>query len=135
MNTEDTRKLVTTYYEALPVGDKEKLASLLAEDVEWAPPESAPIEPIKGRKAVSDALGGDTPAQFFDMSTFRLDVHRILADGNVAVVQHSISAKTVDGAQYDNEYCWVYHCRDGKIAKIEEYADTHKAAHVMGWAE
>ena len=133
MQTEDTRKLVTTYYETLPTGDREKLASLLTEDVYWTPPETAPIEPIKGREAVAEALGGDLPAQMFDMKTFRLDIHRILADGDVAIVQHSISAKTVGGAQYDNEYCWVYHCRDGKIARIEEYADTLKAAQVMEW--
>ncbi len=135
MQTEDTRKLVTTYYETLPTGDRAKLASLLAEDVVWTPPESAPIEPIRGRDAVAAALGGETPAEMFDMKTFRLKVHRILADGDVAVVQHSIAAKTRTGAQYDNEYCWVYHCRDGEIAKIEEYADTHKAARVMGWDE
>ena len=35
--------------------------------------------------------------------------------------------------QYDNEYCWVYQCRDGKIAKIEEYADTLKAARIFKW--
>ncbi len=133
MQTEETRKLVTTYYETLPTGDRAKLGSLLAEDVEWFPPESAPIEPIKGREAVAQALGGDTPAQIFDMKTFRLRVHRMLADGDIAVVQHSISAKTREGAQYDNEYCWVYHCRDGEIAKVEEYADTHKASRVMGW--
>jgi ketosteroid isomerase-like protein len=133
VQTEDTRKLIHAYYEALPSGDRARLASLLAEDVEWTPPETAPIEPIKGRDAVAQALGGDLPAQIFDMKTFRLDIHRILADGDIAIVQHSISAKTVGGAQYDNEYCWVYHCRDGVIAKIEEYADTLKASRVMGW--
>ena len=65
--------------------------------------------------------------------TFQLKIHRMLADGDTAVVQHSISAKTREGEQYDNEYCWVYQCRDGKIAKIEEYADTHKAARIMKW--
>ena len=135
MRTEETRKLVETYYETLPTGNRAKLASLLSEDVEWYPPESAPLEPIKGRKAVAQALGGDTPKEIFDMKTFRLRIHRILADGDIAVVQHSISAKTRAGDQYDNEYCWVYHCRAGEIAKIEEYADTHKAAKVMRWAE
>ena len=52
-----------------------------------------------------------------------------------AVVQHSISAKTREGEQYDNEDCWVYQCRDGKIAKIEEYADTLKAARIMKWSD
>src|SRR5215831_5269331 len=76
---------------------------------------------------------GGRDAQADVRHAFRLNIHRILADGDTAVVQHSISAKTRAGEQYDNEYCWVYHCRDGKIAKIEEYADTHKAARIMKW--
>ena len=92
-----------------------------------------PMGTTEGRDAVTRELGGETPKRIFDMKTFRLTIHRILADGDTAVVQHSISAKTRAGEQYDNEYCWVYHCRDGKIAKIEEYADTHKAARIMKW--
>ena len=133
MRTEETRALIKTYYETLPTGKRDKLASLLTEDVVWYPPGSAPLEPIKGRDAVAAELGGDTPKRMFDMKTFRLTVRRILADGDTAVVQHSISAKTREGEQYDNEYCWVYQCRDGKIAKVEEYVDTLKAARIMQW--
>ena len=35
MQTEETRALITSYYETLPTGDRDKLASLLTEDVEW----------------------------------------------------------------------------------------------------
>jgi ketosteroid isomerase-like protein len=133
MQTEETRALIKTYYDTLPIGNREKLAALFTDDVEWYPPESAPLAVIKGRDAVTRELGGETPKRMFDMKTFRLTIHRILADGETAVVQHSISAKTRAGEQYENEYCWVYHCRDGKIAKIEEYADTHKAARIMKW--
>ena len=113
----------------------EKLASLFDEDVEWTPPETVPFGAIKGRAAVAKALGRDVPGQIFDMKTFKLDVHRILVDGSIAVVQQHLSAKTLDGTQYENEYCWIYHCRDGRIAKIEEYVDTHKAAKIMGWED
>ena len=133
MQTEETRSLIKTYYETLPTGDRKKLASLFTEDVVWYPPQSTPIEVIEGPEAVAAELGGDTPKKLFDMKTFRLTIHRILADGDTAVVQHAISAKSKDGEQYDNEYCWVYQCRDGKIAKIEEYADTLKAARIFKW--
>ncbi len=135
MTTEETRALIQTYCDTLPTGDRDKLASLFTEDVEWYPPESAPLATIKGRDAVSDALGGDVPGRIFDMKTFRVDIHRILADGAIAVVQQHLSAKTLEGVQYENEYCWIYHCRDGQIAKIEEYADTLKAARIMGWKD
>ena len=133
MQTEETRALIDTYYETLPTGDRKKLASLFTEDIVWYPPQSAPIGVIEGPEAVATELGGDTPKKLFDMKTFRLTIHRILADGDTAVVQHAISAKSKEGEQYDNEYCWVYQCRDGKIAKIEEYADTLKAARIFKW--
>jgi ketosteroid isomerase-like protein len=133
VQTEDTRRLIQDYYATLPTGDRDKLASLLAEDVEWFPPESAPLTVIRGRDAVTAELGGETPRRMFKMRTFKLDVHKMLADGDTAVVQQSISAETRDGKQYDNEYCWVYTCRDGQIARIVEYADTHKAAQIFGW--
>lgn len=106
---------------------------VFTEDIEWHPPESAPLEVVKAPQAVAAELGGDTPKRIFDMKTFRPKIHRMLADRDIAVVQHSNSAKTKEGEQYDNEYCWVYLSRDGKIAKIEEYADTLKAARVMKW--
>jgi ketosteroid isomerase-like protein len=134
MQTEETRALIKAYYDTLPTGDLDKLASLFTEDIEWHPPQSAPLEVIKGRDAVATELGRDTPKRIFDMKTFRLTIHRILADGNIGVVQHAISAKTREGEQYDNEYCWVYVCRDGKIARMEEYADTLKAARIMKWS-
>ena len=133
METEDTRRLIEDYYATLPTGDREKLASLLSEDVEWYPPESAPIGPFKGREAVTAELAGDAPKKLFQMRTFRLTVRRIVADGDTAVVQQAVSATTRAGTQYDNEYCWVYTCRDGRIARIVEYADTHKAAGILGW--
>ena len=40
---------------------------------------------------------------------------------------------TKDGNQYDNEYCWVYTCQDGQIAKMVEYVDTLHASRVFGW--
>jgi ketosteroid isomerase-like protein len=48
-------------------------------------------------------------------------------------VQQSLSAKTLDGESYENEYCWVYTCREGRIARIVEYVDTWKAARILKW--
>src|SRR2546426_3833123 len=102
MQTEETRALIKTYYETLPTGNRDKLASLFTEDVEWRPPESAPLAVVKGREAVTRELGGETPKRIFDMKTFRLTIHRILADGDTAVGPHCISAQTPGGAQDDN---------------------------------
>ncbi len=72
MGTEATRALVQSYYDAFPKRDKALLASLFTEDIEWYPPETAPIGPLKGRDAVAAALGGDVLAQTFDVNTLKI---------------------------------------------------------------
>jgi ketosteroid isomerase-like protein len=57
----------------------------------------------------------------------------MIVDGDTAVVQQRLRATAKNGNVYDNQYCWVYGCRDGKIAHMEEYADTLLAARVLGW--
>jgi len=134
METEATRELIERYYEAAAAGDRDALATMLTEDVEWRAAETVPAKPLQGRRVVSSVVSGRGREQMFDMETFKLTVHRKLVDGDTAVVRQAISARTQAGKQYDNEYCWIYTCRDGQIARIEEYVDTWKAAKVFGWA-
>ncbi|MES2951401.1 MAG: hypothetical protein V4858_22950 [Pseudomonadota bacterium] len=38
---------------------------------------------------------------------------------------------THDGQRYDNDYAFIIHFRDGKIARYEEYCDTDLIARVL----
>lgn len=134
MSTEQTRQLIEDYYAAAATGDRDKLAEMLTEDVVWTPAETVPIKAQQGRRVVSSIVSGRGRENMFDMDTFSLTVHRKVVDGDTAIVLQAISAKTVKGNQYDNEYCWVYTCRDGQIAAITEYVDTLKASRVLGWS-
>ncbi|MCP4226738.1 MAG: nuclear transport factor 2 family protein [Actinomycetia bacterium] len=135
MQTEETRALVQRYYEVLPKGSADAIAELLTEDCQWIPPATAELDPVVGREAVAEQFSGALVRAMFDLSQpFKLDVHRMVVDGPTAVVQQRLSATAANGNRYENEYCWVYHCRDGKIAHMEEYADTLLAARVMGWS-
>lgn len=134
MDTDRTRALIERYYQTLPKGDAEALAELLTEDCEWLPPASAPLTPVRGREAVAQQFSGALVRESFDLSQpFQLEVRRMVVDGPVAVVQQRLSATAKNGNPYENEYCWVYECRDDQIARMEEYADSLHAAQVMGW--
>jgi ketosteroid isomerase-like protein len=140
MSTEETRQLIADYYSALVAGDKDRIMDLLAPDCSWQPPasvraEASALTALTGAEAIADALGRTVVRTMFDLSKpFSLDVHRTVVDGDVAVVQSRIraTAKTTGNA-YDNEYCWVYVCEGGRIARIEEYTDTNVAALAFGW--
>lgn len=56
---------------------------------------------------------------------------RVIDGGEVVVVQARGSSLTRDGKRYDNDYAFVIHFRDGKIARYEEYCDTDLIARVL----
>lgn len=135
METDDTRRLIEQYYEALTGGDRDTVAALVADDCEWIPPATADVEPMTGGPAIVAELTGDVVRRMFDLSKpFALEVRSMTVEGGTAVVQQRLTATAkATGADYDNQYCWIYTCRDGQIVHMEEYADTLLAGRAMGW--
>ena len=56
---------------------------------------------------------------------------RLIDGGEVVVLQAVGKNLTRDGQRYDNDYVFVIHFRDGKIARYEEYCDTDLIARVL----
>jgi ketosteroid isomerase-like protein len=56
---------------------------------------------------------------------------RVIDGGDVVVLQARGKSLTRDGRRYDNDYAFVIHFRDGKIARYEEYCDTELIARVL----
>lgn len=56
---------------------------------------------------------------------------RVIDGGDVVVVQARGRNLTRDGRRYDNDYAFVIHFRDGKIARYEEYCDTELIARAL----
>jgi uncharacterized protein len=134
MTTEETRALIERYYATLAKGKSDALIELLAPDCEWIPPATAPFAPMTGAEAIAEQLGSKVVRAMFDVSKpFSLDIHQTIVEGGTAVVRQRIQASAFNGNDYDNEYCWVYDCADGRITRMIEYADTLLASRVMGW--
>ena len=69
--------------------------------------------------------------KFFDLSTMKVDVKWIVAEGDKVVIRQHATAKATNGKDYSNEYVWVYICRDGKIVEIEEHTDSQHFAEIV----
>ncbi len=124
METETSRQLVLDYYQALGSGNPADIEKVLAEDVVWCPPSSAPIDgPFSGRDVVLKAMS-ESGAQFFDLASLEVQTHKIVADGDTVVVLQSIAGKAVNGRDYSNEYVWVFTCANGKIVRMDEHNDS-----------
>jgi ketosteroid isomerase-like protein len=124
MQTEESRRLVLAYYEALASGNPADLTQIVSDDVVWAPPASAPIDgPFRGRDIVLQAMA-ESGAQFFDMASLRMENRKVVADGDTVVVLQHLSGKTANGHDYSNEYVWVFSCAEGRIVRMDEHNDS-----------
>ena len=133
MESEATRALVEKFLEARSANDGDAMVPLLADDVVWAPPVSAGIGPFSGRDDVIAALTGGAVGKFLDVSTIQRTVHKLVVEDDTAVAFQRMTATTSKGTEYDNEYAWRYTCADGKISRLDEYADTLRAAKIFGF--
>jgi hypothetical protein len=62
------------------------------------------------------------------VSDIQRDVRMLVADGNIVVMEYRLQAKLVNGRHYDNDYCFIFEVRDGKVASLREYMDTQRGA-------
>lgn len=130
MDGETSKKVVLDYLSAQGRGDGEAMAGLLADDVQWRPPRGVPIGQPTGRDAVLQTMA-EAGAKFFDLSTMKVEVKWIIAEGDKVVIRQSATAKAANGKDYENEYVWVYIVRDGRIAEIEEHVDSKRFADIV----
>lgn len=123
-DTETSRQLVLDYYHAIELGDPATLTRVLADDVEWIPPKSAPLDgPFRGRDVALDAMrrAGE---RFFGLTHARAEIRKLIAEGDTVVVLYGFSCRAKNGRDYANDYVWVFTCADGNIVRMEEHSDT-----------
>lgn len=130
MNTEASRKLVLDYLAAQASGDAAKITELLDEKVFWTPPASAGLGVPRGRNAVLQVMA-EAGEKFFDLSSLKVDVKWIVAEGDKVIIRQHATGKAANGKHYENEYVWVYICRDGKIVEIEEHTDSQRFKEIV----
>lgn len=129
MTTEESRKTVLEFLAAQGRGDVEAMRRLAAPDIRWEPPGSV-LPAVAGVDAVLEAMGR-VGAESFDLSTMKVDVQKIVAEGDTVVMIQSMACKTAKGRDYSNVYCWVYTCADGKVARMQEFTDSKRFAEIV----
>ncbi|WP_417609857.1 nuclear transport factor 2 family protein [Parasphingorhabdus sp.] len=129
--TEDNRALITRAFAGLKHGDPSHFLPLFAEDIEWrVMGSSAWSKQASGLAAVERDLVGPLFARF--AGPYCNIPELIIADGDHVVVLAKGDAETVEGNRYDNDYCFVFRMRDGKIVEVREYMDTILADKALG---
>jgi ketosteroid isomerase-like protein len=140
----DSKQTVIALYGAYSTGDAEKISRLLHDEVVWTAPAGNATQVALGLGRPEDAgppcgandLDRNAIVAFmaYNFSRFFGGVENkfrsVVAEGEVVVVEHRLSATLPNGRPYVNDYCFAYEVRDGKVWRIREYMDTRG-----GWAQ
>jgi hypothetical protein len=127
----EPKQRVQEVMDALSRGLARPLLDAMADDVTWRwMGVSEWSKTFRGRQTVADTLFGGAPDTINPSST--VEVHRIHADGDFVVVEHSGRNELPDGRRYDNNYCWVFRLEGGLITEVREYMDTQLVTETFG---
>jgi ketosteroid isomerase-like protein len=127
----DHKQRVREVMDAMSHGRVAPLLDAMAEDVTWrwmgVNQWSGTFE---GKQLVVEKLfSGATETLGPSSST---EVHRLHADGDCVVVEHTGHNELPDGRRYDNNYCWIFRFQDGLIQEVSEYMDTQLVTETFG---
>jgi ketosteroid isomerase-like protein len=123
MNAAENKQLMRDAFDQLAEGNGEQFMDRLGEDVRWTIiGTTAWSRTYEGKRAVRDELMRPLFAQFADRYTNRAT--RIVADGDVVVIESRGKVATKAGRLYNQTYCYVCRLAEGKVRELTEYLDT-----------
>lgn len=124
-----TKELVQKWL-AVGIASSEGLA-MVADEFVWRwPPSMAEI--FENSDASQRGREGLARLEYLDRALYAnyqagetaTNVHFLIAEDDVAVMEFDAAFTTHEGEQYHNEYCLVVRVAGDKIAEVREHADT-----------
>ncbi len=135
MNAKET---VRALYAAYATRDADRIKAILHPDAIWVAPAGNATQVALGlgdpddagppqglndldRDAIATFMAHDYP-RFFSDVTF--EPRSMVAEGDLVLTEHRMSATLPNGRPYVNDYCFAYEVADGQVTAIREYMDT-----------
>jgi ketosteroid isomerase-like protein len=124
MSEQENVAIVRRGYEAFGRGDVDALLELFSQDVEWITP-GPEVVPTTGRRRGREqvreffrAVGDTFEIQRFEPQTF------VAQDDLVIVLGEDTARVKATGRVITEPWVHVFTCRNGKIARFQEYIDN-----------
>ena len=127
MTTEDNKRSAVELFARFSASDIPRVLALMTDDVTWRVPGKPELSPVAGiyNKERLRRLFGRMLAQL--EGGLQMTVLGLLAEGNDVAVEVESQGDLRNGRKYRQQYHFLITFRDGKIASVREYLDTHHA--------
>jgi len=128
--SQSNKDVVLTAWKKFSTRDPAVIEACFTEDAAWIVPHRNATALALGRGNVK-SLNRQEIAEFVArdfgrvfVSDVNIEIKGVYGDGDTVVVEQRFSAKVANGNAYQNDYCFIFKVRDGKIAEMREYMDT-----------
>ena len=127
MSTEENSQVVKDFFAAIGSGDKQRLLSLVAEDIEWiVPGEDWPLAGThRGHAGLADVL--QKASDEVEM-TYPEPPEYVAQGDRVMVVGVATGKIKATNKPFKDDWVFAITVRNGKVTKIREYIDTQALA-------
>jgi len=136
MTPDSNKDLIRHAWGEFASGDPDRVRAVLTPDVQWlAPPQNATAMAIDGSHHLVGAervirfLTREFPSVF--VADRSADMRGLFADRETVVAEVRMQATLASGGHYDNDYCFIFELRDGRIHRVREYMDTRRGAEMF----
>jgi uncharacterized protein len=118
----ENKALVAGAFDAWAKGEG-SVFDLLTDDAVWTITGSSPLAgTYRGREEFLAQAIAPLMARFSE--PIRPTVELVVAEADTVMVMWSGHATALDGAPYDNRYCWVMRVADGKLTEVTAFFDA-----------
>jgi ketosteroid isomerase-like protein len=123
MSASANKEVMHEIYDELSKGNRMPFRNALAEDFRWIMKgKTAWSRTYEGRDTVRTELLAPLFEQFEE--GYRNKPIRLIAEGDLVVVECEGAVMTKSGKPYNNQYCLIFRIENGKIKELTEYLDT-----------
>jgi len=131
MGESENKQLMQRIFQELSKGNSEPFVASMANDFRWTVTGTTKwSKTYEGKKAVLGELFGALRARI--NGGIKMTAHRLIAEGDLVVVEAQGSSTTKSGVPYNNTYCFVFRLSNNQLKEVTEYLDTELVTSALG---
>jgi ketosteroid isomerase-like protein len=116
--SEQDKQTVLKFIHAMGASDPDGAAACLNKDAFTV---SKGFGKFAGHRPYDTMLGTISAFNQLLPTGLRPIIHNVMADGDKVIVEWEGDALTSAGEKYNNQYCFIFRMRDGRISEVTEY--------------